>query len=578
MPRICKYIVCLLLSLTVLIGCRPSQSDATAEFGLICDDLTRHILTSDGITLNYSLSNPDAYEITACRPDLGEYGTYALLNEYAYCENVLSRLESIDKKTLSDSDSLTYDTICKTLSRSRGMDKYILYEEVLSPVSGIQTQLPILLAEYNFYDIEEIESYFHIIESIPAHFRSIIDYEKERARAGLFMDSRIVEQLINECNDFTANPRGNYLIEVFRDNISEISDITDAQIREYCRKNKELIINTLIPAYNELATALTELDEGKHTGGLCSLPYGRDYYAHLLCDMTGSDKSPEDIYELLFDTLEMCSLNITKTAASDPSIVNMLHNPTYPAYEPESIMEYLADNITCEFPTPADMSYAIKYVHPSLEDILSPAMYITPPIDTDSTDSIYINNASTDKSAIFPTLAHEGFPGHMYQTRYYMSSSPRPIRMLLNFGGYCEGWATYAELFSYDIAGLDAGMGDILKYNKLSTLCIYSLLDIGIHYYGWDEDKSSDLLADVGITDADIINEIYLAVLSEPGLYPKYTVSCIEFLRLRKKAEDRLKDSFDARAYHDFILRTGPTWFSLLDERLDKWLGLQSDN
>ena len=63
-----------------------------------------------------------------------------------------------------------------------------------------------------------------------------------------------------------------------------------------------------------------------------------------------------------------------------------------------------------------------------------------------------------------------------------------------------------------------------------------------------------------------------MAVLSEPGLYPKYTVSCIEFLKLREKAEDTLKNKFDACAYHDFILKTGPAWFSLLYDKLDAWI------
>lgn len=588
MPRKYIRIISFVLLLSLFTGCaafnkasrhpESSSSDAVKTFNSICDELTNHILTSDGITLNYSLSDPEAYGINERYASLGEYGTDAFLNEYAYYENMLARLNEVNKQKLSDNDSFTYDIIRKSLSRYDGIDKFILYEEPLAPISGIQAQLPVLLAEYNFYNKEEIDAYFHIIESVPAYFQSVISYEQKKATANLFMDSSIADEIITQCSDFINKPENNYLIEVFEDNISGVPEITEAQVKEYSAKNKELITNTLIPAYSELINALTALKDGETRGGLCTLPYGKDYYEHLLCDQTGSDKSPKELYNLLSRTLRDCRTNIAKAAAADPSIVNRLDNPAYPSYDPETIMKYLTDNITCEFPAPDQKmtSYRIKYVHPSLEGTLSPAMYITPPIDTDSTDSIYINNASTDKSSLFPTLAHEGFPGHMYQMRYFMSSSPHPLRLLLNFGGYCEGWATYAELFSYDISGLDTGISSILKNNKLSILCIYSLLDIGIHYYGWDKEKTSDLLADNGITDPEITSEIYMAVLSEPGLYPKYTVSCIEFLQLREKAENKLKNKFDACTYHDFILKTGPAWFSLLNDRLDEWLDTQS--
>lgn len=584
MSRKFTRIICFILSLSLFTGCASfnkdsahktkSSSNAAKTLNSICDELAGHILMSDGITLNYSLSDPASYGINERFASLGEYGTNAFLNEYAYYENMLARLNEVDKKNLSSDDAFTYDVVKKSLSRYQNVDKFLLYEEPLAPVSGIQAQLPVLLAEYHFYNREEIDAYFHIIESVPAYFQSVISYEQEKKAANLFMDSSMADEIITQCRDFINEPENNYLIEVFEDNISDVPGITDSQIKEYSAKNKELITGTLIPAYSELINVLTTLKDGCARGGLCTLPFGKDYYVHLLCDQTGSDKSPKELFSLLENTLHDCRNNIAKAAASDPSVVNRLDNPTYPSDDPETIMQYLTDNITCEFPAPdANMtSYCIKYVHPSLEGTLSPAMYITPPIDTDSTDSIYINNASTDKSSLFPTLAHEGFPGHMYQMRYFMSSSPHPLRLLLNFGGYCEGWATYAELFSYDISGLNSGISAILKNNKLSILCIYSILDIGIHYYSWDKEKVSALLADNGINDPEITDEIYMAVLSEPGLYPKYTVSCIEFLKLREKAEDTLKNKFDACTYHDFILKTGPAWFSLLYDKLDAWI------
>lgn len=206
---------------------------------------------SDGITLNYSLSDPASYGINERFASLGEYGTNAFLNEYAYYENMLARLNEVDKKNLSSDDAFTYDVVKKSLSRYQNVDKFLLYEEPLAPVSGIQAQLPVLLAEYHFYNREEIDAYFHIIESVPAYFQSVISYEQEKKAANLFMDSSMADEIITQCRDFINEPENNYLIEVFEDNISDVPGITDSQIKEYSAKNKELITGYSHPAYSD---------------------------------------------------------------------------------------------------------------------------------------------------------------------------------------------------------------------------------------------------------------------------------------------------------------------------------------
>ena len=86
---------------------------------------------------------------------------------------------------------------------------------------------------------------------------------------------------------------------------------------------------------------------------------------------------------------------------------------------------------------------------------------------------------------LFTTLAHEGYPGHLYQTVYYASTAPDPLRSIFNFGGYVEGWATYAEMCSYSLAPLTREQSTLLQKNSSIILGLYTLADIGIHYEGW---------------------------------------------------------------------------------------------
>ena len=79
-------------------------------------------------------------------------------------------------------------------------------------------------------------------------------------------------------------------------------------------------------------------------------------------------------------------------------------------------------------------------------------------------------------------FVHEGYPGHLYQTVYYASTKPDPLRSIFNFGGYVEGWATYAEMGSYYLAdSLTREQAVLLQKNSSILLALYALADMGIH-------------------------------------------------------------------------------------------------
>ena len=478
--------------------------------------------------------------------------------------NILKRINSA---SFSSQDKITYDTLYETLSSYIELAPYLIYEEPLAPVSGIHVQLPVLLSEYHFYKESSIQDYFRLIESIPAYFTQILEFETKKQSQGIFMGAGAAEKVISECEDFISNPDSNMLIQIFDQNIGSLN-LSEASRSEYIARNEQLIREVLIPAYRSLMNgvkSLVEFDDAP-SPAMCDLPEGKEYYEKLVHIQTGSDKKPDSIKSLLEHTIKDCRTTIAATILDNPDAYRKIDNISYAASEPEEIINYLIKNISKEYPplTTDAGRLSIKYVHPSLENTLSPAMYITPPIDCNVTDDIYINRSCIDDSSLFPTLAHEGYPGHLYQYEYYMSTGPHPLRLVLSFGGYCEGWATYAEIFSYDIAGIDTVTATILKNSKLATLCMYSMLDLGIHYYGWNYEKCTSYLSEFGIDNKDNIDEIYGTIIAEPALYLKYTLGCLEFIQLENDLKASAGADYDPVAFHKAILETGPTWFEIL--------------
>ena len=89
-----------------------------------------------------------------------EYAEYAKFRdlsekEAAVCaaaENALALLHSHSRGKLSEANKQTYDVLEAYFSSSLAEGKYILYEEPLAPLTGTQSQLPVVLSEYRFYD------------------------------------------------------------------------------------------------------------------------------------------------------------------------------------------------------------------------------------------------------------------------------------------------------------------------------------------------------------------------------------------------------------------------------------------
>ena len=218
-----------------------------------------------------------------------------------------------------------------------------------------------------------------------------------------------------------------------------------------------------------------------------------------------------------------------------------------------------------------------------MENFTAPAYYLVPPIDDNSQNSIYINRSMAPSGLeLYTTLAHEGYPGHMYQTTYYQiyrdTNSLPYLRSTLNYGGYVEGWALYVELLSYEYAAdllvEDTGkedyrlLFDIYKQERCASLALLSLLDIGIHYYGMDLARVTELLNAHGITDPDAIRDIYEYIIEEPCNYPKYYWGNMEILSLKELAKKEMGSTYSDYAFHQFFLESGPSDFTSLQERL----------
>lgn len=567
----------LIVFLFALTGCDKGKSAAQTqeEFDALSNEVFLDNVQSDSITLNYTLANPEKYGITNYKPTLGDFTLEAMKESLAKSENYAARLKAIDYKKLTDDQKLTYDVMKDYYKVDDNAEDLLLYYEVLSPTVGLQAQLPILYAEYSFYDKDDIDAYLELLPCTYDYFNQIIEFEKLKSDAGLFMSDRSADDIIKQCEALIADKENNFLITVFNDKVKQYDGLTKDEIKTYQEKNKDAVINYVIPAYQLIIDGLQSLKgTGTNEGGLCNLDKGKEYYKSLVRTETGSNRSVEELIKLLDKYMDKNIASMQTLLAKDASLLDQASNPSYPMTDPEEILTYLQDAIKDRFPDMDKVNYTIKYVHKSLEDFISPAFYLTPAIDNYEDNSIYINGSDKfDLSQIFTTLAHEGYPGHLFQNVYYAQQNPAPIRSTMNFGGYSEGWATYVEMISYHMAGIDDNLASLLEENNAVILMMYARADIGINYEGWSRKESDEYLKGMlGITDEETLDQFYISMVEEPANYLQYTIGYIELMELRNKAEKALGDKFSEKDFHEFILKTGPSQFFVIDKYLDKWI------
>ena len=570
----CVLIYTLLISLTLLFtGCQGDKK-GSEEFAAFTRNVFIEEVQCDAITLNYTLNHPEDYGITDYTPTFGDFSVEESQNTYAEIENYLAALNEFNYKSLTKDQQLTFDILKEYLELQLSAYEFILYAEALGPNTGLQAQLPVLLSEYHFMDKEDVEAYLLLLADLPRYFKQISDFEMQKSKAGLFMSDTTADSIISQCEKFISSREDNVMIEVFNDRIENLSFLSTEEMTSYKEQNQNLVFHSVIPAYELLVNQIKALKgTGTNEGGLCYFPKGKEYYEYLIATTTGSSRSIKEIDKLLSDGINTSLENMIAAANGDHTIFDKVDTVIYPMTDPVEIIEFLKMEIQEDYPVLEDVNYTIKYVHKSLEENLSPAFYLTPPLDNYSDNYIYINGYSQyNLDDIFPTLAHEGYPGHLFQNVYFNQSNPDPLRMLLNFGGYSEGWATYVEMDSYSMMEMDAPIASILMNNQIASLCMYAQIDLGIHYYGWDIEDTLTYLEDFGINSKEAAEEVYQTMVAEPGNYMKYALGYLEIMELRKQAEKALGEDFSLKEWNTFFLDMGPAQFEVIEKYMNNWI------
>lgn len=576
-------------------------------FQSLAMDLFQDEMLSNTLNMHYTIADPESFGIQDYEVVLPCYSYENVLAGQTQTQNLLGRLKSLDTDKLSGQAGFTHALLIDSLETSLALSNLSLYEEPLSPSSGMQSQLPILLAEYTFRSVQDIEDYLKLLDQTDEYFEALLTFEQEKSAAGLLMASSSIKKVVEQCDTILSvdelNAEMHFLQTTFQERLQplvENGQLTSEKAGSYAALNNRLLRTVMQPAYEALGDGLLVLEDSDiPLRGLASKPRGATYYEHLLRSQTGSKRSVAEIKTMIAEHFDQEYIIFSNILQKTPSLAKLpydiLLTEQFPLQNATQMLAHLQARMSDDFPPlngatgeggeDALPAVSVKTVSESLENYCAPAFYLTPPLDDTSQNAIYINEKSTPTGLeLYTTLAHEGYPGHMYQSVYHnravMQEKPNAIsnvRELLWYGGYLEGWALYVEFISYDYAAqmyTDRGNEELAaaiqltRHNRSLLLGLYSLLDIMIHYENADREQAAALLANFGITDELSVAAIYQYIVEEPTNYLKYYLGYLEILSLKEQAQKLWGDSYTDLEFHTYLLESGPADFSLLEETL----------
>ena len=528
--------------------------------------------SANEITMHYLLENPEKYGLKKSKSLYGKMKKEDVLNEKNKISDEIKKLKKFRKKELTRKQQNTYEVLMDYLSRQEKLAMYPYYERVLGKSSGQQVQILLTLSEYRLKNEQNIKSYFKLLRGLNAYFDSLIEYSKEQVKRNLFISDESLEETLKQIKSVTTQ-KDNMLAATFNLRISEVKGINAATKKQYCRENKKIVKMEVIPAYERLYSHLQALKgNGKNKNGLYYYKNGKDYYEALVAQKTGSAKTVEEMIEISDQTIEKCLRKLIKLQKKYPNIINRYRKSKKNikiVQNSQKVLNKLRQKMVKYYPKAPKVSCKIKYVHKTMEEYTSPEFYMVPAVDSYKENVIYINKSQT--AELYPTLAHEGYPGHLYQNVYYAAKGDDPVRYLLDYPGYSEGYATYVEGFSYSMMDAE-GYGDIYQQMNMEmyeyNLALCSRVDFGVHYEGWKKKDVRAYLRSFGMEKSQA-DELFQMIIENPANYLSYYIGYQEFHELLTDYKNKAGKQYNLKAYHTEILDAGPCSFDILRRRIE---------
>ena len=587
MKRISK-LLSILLVLFILVGCGEDSSpsaenyyltqlknyevreknstlDDNAEFDAYLDTIFDELVSDNYLYMHFNVADYKAMGIE--KPEVGfghiVYGVDE--EEFNKTEKQLEDLLAFDYDKLSLRQQYDYDLLHYSLLETLCGLEYSKYNLIFSSSSQFSDGIVTNLMEFAMYDEESEEDFLVVLKDVPNCINEAIEYSEQQSNDGLYHSDDMLDEEISYIDNLISS-NGKSIYEYYKE-------------YDIYPEVKELVENEVIPAFVTLKDYLNTLYGKAKSDKLALTKINKGYAEYTYITNTSNNGDMYAIYTQLIEVYSDWVNNFINAYQNNEHILedyeDFLNDDKVINLSAEDMLEYLRNNSSKRYEYLEDANYVVSALDTLGDSTLG--YYVSPPIDNLNQNVIRvnakINNEDYDQMSVFEVMAHEGFPGHLYQNIYFQQKNPHKFRATQSFIGYTEGYADLAAMDAIDMLNVDDGYKAVAKLNSITfnSHLLLSIVDLGVNYFGWDVNTIGNKLEKLFL-DKAIAQPLYDMVVAMPGTFVRYGVGYVSHLNLRKKAMNELGDKFDFVAYDRAIIENGPLPFAILEGVVEDYI------
>lgn len=517
---------------------------------------------------NIFFEHPEDYGIDITDVSWGSVSTD---HEQDVADNneALELLYSIDRNSLGEADKIFYDKLLYDLELSAyylQWTAFDYYESILKPLTGPQSEVLFILDVLEFDTEEDAENYIEVLRDTDRYYDEMCDFEEERASLGYVNTDEVYEEVAESFDALVAQQDDCFLYESFEERLDNIQGLSAARKQELIDEHYDVMQNVVFPEFEECADRMRALKCGAPDIGVCQYPGGDAYFAYIFYTQTNSGRTIEESIaqvEAYADSIMTTMNNIAY--GGDLSWYNEYVSHDYSMGDTNDNLVYLYDMIQDDFPMVPAHDYRLMDVPEVFADSFSPAAYLGYHLDDYNSNLILTNRASiTDTFGV--TCAHEGYPGHMYQSLYLRNSTNHPYMYLADSIGYTEGWATYVENYSFKYFSITSA-SELVRIENVLNVVLFARFDLGVNYEGWSAQDCADWYSDISgmSAGASMFMDAYELLLSDPGYGIKYGLGFINTGLVMAQLHNDFPDATDIEIHTAYLNAQTGTFEQILE-------------
>ena len=557
-----------------------SKTEDNPEFNAFLDQVFKDIIEENYLYMHHSVVDYKAMGLTKPEVKFGDIK----YNEPDTEDTVkqLNDLLAFDYNTLSYNQQYDYDlleySLYETLANADYQKYSFLYGSNSDSISSIFTNLN----DFVFNSREDVEDYNILVKDVKRYIESIKAFTEAQIKDGIHMSDASAQNTI-DLIDRILSSNENSLITSYNERIDQVDFVSAEEKETFKKENADVVNNDIVPALQdtlEFVKAQVGIVKDNREVALYNLDQN---YAELTYLLNGSYNLPiDDIFNQTLDVYEELINNYiaaynNENVAKQYGEIESHYADIMHSTDAREILDYLSKKLVAYYPDLGEVDYDVANADASSTSSSTVAYYWSSPLDKLDQNIIRINpnNIGTDPIDTFATLAHEGFPGHLYDHVYFYRTKPHNFRNTQGFIGYTEGHAVRAQVdalhFGDILKDVDDQIYDIITFEDMYYFPAYSLLDMAVNYYAYDDEQLAELLSDLGLNPGAASGVVEL-LTDMPGVYCSYGLGYTYHTKLREYAKEQLKDKFDIVKYNEAVVSHGDMPFCLVKQVVDEYI------